>query len=73
VKITNFNGNYEIDSKYAKYWGNRIPLTSYENYFRIFSKLKNKGIIGKLEDKGIKEGDMITIKGTPYSIEYWEN
>lgn len=61
-----------ISGKYPKYWANRIPLTTYENYLRIISKFKSKGIILKLKAAGLKKGDIITVKDTFFTIEYQE-
>lgn len=59
-----------INGKYPKYWANRIPLTTFENYLRIIKKFSNKGIIAKLKEKGLKQGDIITVKDTYFTIEY---
>lgn len=59
-----------VNGKYPKYWANRIPLTTFENYLRIIKKFSNKGIIAKLKEKGLKKGDIITVKDTYFTIEY---
>lgn len=71
-KIEKKDNSWIIDGKYPKYWANRIPLTTYENYLRIISKFKSKGIILKLKEAGLKKGDIITVKDTFFTIEYQE-
>ncbi|CRX36824.1 / obg / Spo0B-associated GTP-binding protein /:292845 Forward [Candidatus Hepatoplasma crinochetorum] len=70
--IAKKDNSWIIDGKYPKYWANRIPLTTYENYLRIISKFKSKGIISKLKEAGLKKGDIITVKDTFFTIEYQE-
>lgn len=61
---------WELSGKYVKYWGNRIPLISYENYHRILLKLKAKQIIKQLLDQGLKAGQYIKIKDTEFIIKF---
>lgn len=71
--LINFeNGVWIISNKFTQFWGNRIPLTSNENTWRLISKLKSKGIIDELKSKGMKPGDLIMIKKTPFIVEYVE-
>ncbi|BDU67572.1 MAG: GTPase Obg [Candidatus Tyloplasma litorale] len=64
------NGIWTISNDFTKYWANRIPLNSSENSWRLMSKFKTKGIIDKLITAGIKDGDMIAVKNSPFIIKY---
>lgn len=70
LEIEEQDGVWTISNKFVHYWANRIPLVNQENIFRIFQKLKTKGIIDQLEKKGIKSGDMLIIKNSPFVFEY---
>ncbi|BDV03509.1 MAG: GTPase Obg [Candidatus Hepatoplasma scabrum] len=72
-EIVKKDNTWIISGKYPKYWANRIPLTTYENYLRIIKKFENKGIIAELKAKGLKEGDIITVKDTYFTVEYQNN
>lgn len=63
-------GVWELSGEYVEYWANRIPLTSDENERRIYKKFKSKGYIDKLIKSGIREGDYITVKNSPFTIVY---
>ncbi len=71
-KIDKIDNIWEISGEYPEYWGNIIPLDSYENYYRIILKLKSKGIIKKLKKYGIKDDEFIKIKNTNFIVEYQE-
>lgn len=64
------DGVWTIENKFTKFWSNRIPLTSSENTWRLVSKFKTKGILDKLKNAGLKDGDLIVVKGTPFAYEY---
>ncbi len=66
------DGVWTVDSKFTKFWANRIPLTSSENTWRLISKFRTKGIIEKLKTSGLKDGDLIVVKGSPFAYEYEE-
>jgi Obg family GTPase CgtA-like protein len=55
----------------VEYWANRVPLTSAENFHRVYKKFQNKGIIDKLKKAGMKEEDTITVDGTMFTITYY--
>lgn len=64
------NGVFSISNKYTKFWANRIPLTSSENNWRLISKFRSKGIIEKVKKAGIKDGDLLVVKNSPFVLEY---
>ncbi len=64
------DGVWTIESKFTRFWANRIPLTSSENSWRLISKFKTKGVIDKLKSSGIKDGELVVVKGTPFTFEY---
>ncbi len=66
------DGVWTIESRFTKFWANRIPLTSSENTWRLISKFKTKGIVEKLKASGLKDGDLIVVKGSPFAYEYEE-
>ena len=59
-----------ISNKFTKFWANRIPMTSEENTWRIVSKLKSKGVLEKCKSAGMKDGDLLVIKDSPFVLEY---
>ncbi len=61
-----------IDGVYPRYWAKRIPLTSSENFYRLWNKLKSKKIIQELKNMGVKDGDVVIIPDTEFMIEYEE-
>lgn len=61
---------YTISNKYTKFWANRVPLNSSENVWRLVSKFKSKGIIEKVKEAGIKNGDLLVVKNSPFVLEY---
>lgn len=63
-------GIYELSGEYVEYWANRIPLTTDENERRVYKKFQGKGYIEKLIKMGMREGDYITVKDSPFTIEY---
>ncbi len=64
------DGVYTISNKYTKFWANRIPLTSSENNWRLISKFRSKGIIEKVKKAGMKDGDLLVVKNSPFVLEY---
>lgn len=70
LKILVQDNVWTISNKFTKFWANRIPLTTEENTWRIISKLKSKGIMDELKREGIKDGDLLVIKDTPFVLEY---
>ncbi len=67
------DGVWTIDSKFTKFWANRIPLTSSENTWRLVSKFRTKGIMDKLKAAGLKDGELIVVKGSPFAYEFDED
>ncbi len=57
----------------VNYISDRIPLTSSENVWRLVSKFRTKGIMEKLKPSGLKGGELIVVKGTPFAYEYDED
>ncbi len=70
LEINIQDGVVTINNKFTKFWANRIPMTSSENTWRIAKKLKTKGIIKKCKDAGMKDGDLLVIKNSPFILEY---
>ena len=70
LEITEQDGVWTISNKFTKFWANRIPLTTEENNWRIISKLKSKGVMNDLKKAGIKDGDLLVIKDSPFVLEY---
>ncbi len=66
------DGVWTIESKFTKFWANRIPLTSSENMWRLVSKFRTKGVMDKLKNAGIKDGELVVVKGSPFTYEYEE-
>ncbi len=66
------DGVWTLSNKFTKFWANRIPLTSAENTWRLVSKFRTKGIVEKLKASGLKDGDLIVVKGSPFAYEYEE-
>lgn len=64
------DGVWTIENKFTKFWANRIPLNSSENMWRLVSKFRTKGILDKLKTSGLKDGELIIVKGTPFAYEY---
>ncbi|NQX83393.1 MAG: GTPase ObgE [Mycoplasmataceae bacterium] len=68
--IEHQDGIWTISNKYTKFWANRIPLASSENIWRLISKFRSKGIIEKLKNTGIKDGDILVVKDSPFVLDY---
>lgn len=64
------NNHFLISGTYPIYWANRIPLTTTENFNRLWQKLKSKNIIDKLVNLGLKDGDFIEIKDSDFFLQY---
>ncbi len=62
-----------ISGQYVEYWGNRIPMTNTENFWRLYKKLESKGVIAQLMENGLKEGDYIRINGTSFELQYFDD
>ncbi len=67
------DGVWTLENKFTRFWANRIPLTSAENTWRLVSKFRTKGIMEKLKSSGLKDGDLIVVKGSPFAYEYEED
>ncbi len=67
------DGVWTVSNKFTRFWANRIPLTSSENVWRLVSKFRTKGIMEKLKASGLKDGELIVVKGTPFAYEYDED
>lgn len=70
--IEHQDGIWTISNKFTRYWANRIPLASAENNWRLISKFRSKGIMEKVKTAGIKDGDLLIVKDTPFIFEYEE-
>ncbi len=70
--IENQDRVWTISNKFTRFWANRIPLTSSENTWRLLSKFKTKGIVDKLKTHGLKDGDLIVVKNSPFVMEFEE-
>lgn len=68
-----FEHEWWIIGKYPQYWGNRIPMTNTENFWRLYKKLESKGIIQALLDAGMQEGDYIHIENSSFELQYYDN
>ncbi len=68
--IRNEEDVWYITNQYTQYWAKRIPISTSENQWRIYSKLKSKGYIRLLEKKGIRNGQFIVVEKTPFIMEY---
>lgn len=67
------DGIWTISNKFTRFWANRIPLTSSENTWRLISKFKTKGIINKVKAQGMKDGDLLVVKDSPFVLEFDES
>lgn len=67
-----FEHEWWIIGKYPQYWGNRIPMTNTENFWRLYKKLESKGIIQALLNAGMQEGDYIHIENSSFELQYYD-
>ena len=66
IRVTNVNGVYHVEAERLINVINSINFNDYEsmNYFRKI--LRNSGVIAALEEKGIKDGDTVSL----YDVEF---
>ncbi len=68
--VRNEEDIWYITNQYTQYWAKRIPISTSENQWRIYNKLKSKGYIEQLAKKGIKNGQYVVVENTPFIMEY---
>ncbi|MBO4343973.1 MAG: GTPase ObgE, partial [Clostridia bacterium] len=66
IKITNVNGVYLVEAERLVNVINSINFSDYESVAYFQKVLKNTGIIAALEEKGIKDGDTVSIYGAEF-------
>ncbi|MGN1122476.1 MAG: Obg family GTPase CgtA, partial [Eubacteriales bacterium] len=66
IRVTNVNGVYHVEAERLINVINSINFNDYEsmNYFQKI--LRNSGVIAALEEKGIKDGDTVSL----YDVEF---
>ncbi|MGL4950622.1 MAG: GTPase ObgE [Mycoplasma sp.] len=60
-----FDGMWEVECDFLKYWTHRIPTNTQDNIVRLNQKLKTVGVEAHLKTLGAKQGDIIKI----YNVE----
>ncbi|MCR5353496.1 MAG: GTPase ObgE [Clostridiales bacterium] len=66
IKITNVNGVYHVEAERLVNVINSINFGDYESVAYFQKVLKNTGVIAALEEKGIKDGDTVSIYGAEF-------
>ncbi len=66
IKIKNVNGVYHVEAERIVNVINSINFNDYESMAYFQKVLKNTGIIAALEEKGIKDGDTVSIYGVEF-------
>lgn len=68
--VTKHSDYFEISGSKVKYWYERIPMNSTDNWLRFNKILQNLGVWDRLYELGIKSGD--TVKIFDYTFEWSE-
>lgn len=66
IKVTNINGVYHVEAERIINVINSINFSDYESMAYFQKVLRNSGIIAALEEKGINDGDTVSIYGVEF-------